>query len=68
MVVASTKLRNLTVTLLIDILVTIAEYRDRNNYIPQYYQGPDSRRQQIEYCVKHPIKHDPSGIIVIRQK
>jgi hypothetical protein len=68
LVVVSTKKPNLTVTLPIRIPVTTSEYLNRHNYVPTYYKGPDIKRQQIEFCVKHEIKSDPSDIIIFRRK
>jgi hypothetical protein len=68
LVVVSTKLPNLTVTIPIRIPVTTSEYLNRHNYVPTYYKGPDIKRQQIEFCVKHEIKSDPSDIIIFRRK
>jgi hypothetical protein len=68
MVVASTKLPNLTVTLPIRIPVTDYEYKNLKSYIPQYYQGPDSKRKQIEFCIEHSIGANPTGVIIFRRK
>jgi hypothetical protein len=68
LVVISTKLPHLTVTLPIRIPVTTSEYLNRHRYVPTYYQGPNIRKQQIEFCVKHEIKTDPSDIIIFRRK
>jgi hypothetical protein len=68
LVVISTKLPNLTVTLPIQIPVTSSEYLNRHRYVPTYYKGPNIRKQQIEFCVKHEIKADPSDIIIFRRK
>jgi len=64
LVVVSTQLPNLTVTLPIQIPVSTSEYNYRYKFIPTYYQGPNTRKQQIEYCVDHSITTDPSGIII----
>jgi hypothetical protein len=68
LVVVSTKLPNLTVTLPIRVPVTTAEYLNRHRFVPTYYQGPDFKKRQIEYCVENSIKTDPSGIIIFRKK
>jgi len=68
LVVVSTKLPNLTVTLPIRIPVTTSEYLNRNRFVPTYYEGPNVKRQQIEFCVKNEIKSDPSNIIIFRRK
>jgi hypothetical protein len=68
MVVASTKLPNLTVTLPIRIPVTTAEYQNPQSYIPQYYTVPDTKKKQIEYCVENSIAADPTGVIIFRRK
>jgi len=64
--VVSTKLPNLTVTIPIRIPLTTSEYLNRHQFVPTYYQGPNTRRQQIEFCVDHKIKADPSDIIIFR--
>jgi hypothetical protein len=66
--VVSTKLPNLTVTLPIRIPVTTSEYLNRYNFVPTYYKGPNIKKQQIEFCVQHEIKADPSDIIIFRRK
>jgi hypothetical protein len=68
LVVASTKLPNLTVTLPIRIPVTTSEYLNRHRFVPTYYQGPNYMKQQIEFCVKNEIKADHSGIIIFKRK
>jgi hypothetical protein len=68
LVVVSTKLPNLTVTLPLRIPVTTSEYLNRHNYVPTYYKGPNIKKQQIEFCVKHEIKSDPSDIVIFRRK
>jgi hypothetical protein len=56
LVVVSTKLPNLTVTLPNQVPVTTSEYINQYNYVPTYYQGPNIRKRQIEFCVEHEIK------------
>ena len=68
LVVVSTKLPNLTVTLPIRIPVTTSEYLNPHQFVPTYYQGPNIRKQQIEFCVKHKIKANPSEVIIFRRK
>jgi hypothetical protein len=68
LVVVSTKLPNLTVTIPIRIPVTTSEYLNRHLFVPTYYQGPNIRRKQIEFCVKHEIESNPSDIIIFRRK
>jgi len=68
LIVVSTKLPNFTVTLPIRIPVTTSEYFNRHKYVPTYYQGPDIKRQQIQFCVKYEIKSDPSDIVIFRRK
>jgi hypothetical protein len=65
--VVSTKLPNLTVTVPFRIPVTTSEYLNRHNYIPTYYQGPNSRQKHVEFCVNNLIKSDPTGIIIFRR-
>jgi len=65
--VVSTKLPNLTVTIPIRIPVTTSEYLNRHRFVPTYYKGPDTRKQQIEFCVKNLIKADPTGVIIFRR-
>jgi hypothetical protein len=64
LVVVSTRLPNLTVTLPIRIPVTISEYLNRHRCVPTYYKGPDIQRKQIEYCVEHSIRADPTNNII----
>ena len=66
--VVSTELPNLTLTLPSRIPVTTSEYLNRHSFVPVYYQGPDIRRKQIEFCVKHEIKSNPSDVIIFRRK
>jgi hypothetical protein len=68
LVVISTKLPNLTVTLPIRIPVTTSEYLNQHKFVPTYYQGPNIRKQQIEFCVENSTKTDPSNIIIYRRK
>jgi hypothetical protein len=68
LVVISTKLPNLMVTLPIRIPVTTSEYENRHRFVPTYYQGPNYRKQQIEFCVKHEIKSNPSDVIIFRRR
>jgi hypothetical protein len=68
LVVVSTKLPNLTVTIPIRIPVTTSEYLNRHQFVPTYYEGPNVRKDKIEFCVKHEIKSDPSDIIIFRRK
>jgi hypothetical protein len=68
LVVVSTKLPNLTVTLPIRIPVTTPEYFNRHLFVLTYHLGPNIRKKQIEFCVKHEIKDDPSDIIIFRRK
>jgi hypothetical protein len=62
--VVSTKLPNLTITLPFRIPVSTSEYLNRHQFIPTYYDGPNIRKQQIQYSVKFSIKADPSEIII----
>jgi hypothetical protein len=64
--VVSTKLPNLTVTIPIQIPVTTSEYLNRHRFVPIQYEGPNIKKQQIEYCVQHSIHADPSNIIIFR--
>jgi hypothetical protein len=68
LVVISTKLPNLTVTIPFRIPVTTSEYNNRHRFLPTYYEGPNIRKKQIEYCVENSIAADPTGIIIFRQK
>ena len=65
--VVSTKLPNLTVTIPIRIPVTTSEYINRHQFVPTYYKGPDTKKQQIEFCVKNLIKADPTSVIIFRR-
>ena len=67
LVVVSTKLPNLTVTTPFRIPVPTSEYFNRFEFIPTYYKGLDSWREQIKFCVENQIKYDPAGIIVFRR-
>jgi hypothetical protein len=64
--VVSTKLPNLTVTSPFRVPVTTSEYLNRHRFVPTYYKGPNTQKQQIEYCVDHSIQADPSNIIIFR--
>jgi len=66
LVVISTKLPNLTITEPIRIPVTTFEYKNRHLFVPTYYEGANIRKKQIEFCVEHEIKTDPSNIITFR--
>jgi hypothetical protein len=66
LIVAATKLPNLTVTTPFKIPVTTSEYNNPHRFIPTYYQGLDSKKQQVEFCVKHEIRHQPSDILIFR--
>jgi len=66
--VVSTKLPNLTVTIPFRIPVTTSEYLNQHRFVPTYYEGPNYRKQQIEFCVNHEIKANPSDIIIFRRK
>jgi hypothetical protein len=66
MVVASPKPPNLTVTFPIRIPVTRSEYCNPHQYIPTYYKGPDTKKQQVEFCVENSIAASPQGIIILR--
>jgi hypothetical protein len=68
LVVVATKLPNLTVTTPFRIPVTKSEFNSPNRSIPTYYQGPDIKRQQTEFCVKYEIRHNPSDIIPFKGK
>jgi hypothetical protein len=68
LVVVSTKLPNLTVTLLIRVPVTTSEYLNRHQFVPTYYQAPNIKKNQIEFFVKHEINANPSDIIIFRRK
>jgi hypothetical protein len=65
--VVSTKLPNLTITTPFRIPVTTSEYLNRSSYVPTYYQGPNNRQKQVEFCVDNQIKSDPTGIIIFRR-
>jgi hypothetical protein len=68
LVVVLTKLPNLTVTLPIRVPVTTSEYLNRHRFVTTYYQGPNIKKYQIEFCVKHEMKANPSDIIIFRPK
>jgi len=65
LVVVSTKLLNLTVTLSIRIQVTTSKYHNQQSFVPTCYEGPNIRKQQVQYCVDHSIKVDPTNIIIL---
>jgi len=66
--VVSTKLPNLTVTIPFRIPVTTSENLNKRQFVPTYYEGPNYWKQQIEFCVNHEIKANPSDIIIFRRK
>jgi hypothetical protein len=49
LVVASTKLPNLTIIIPVGILVTTTEYNNQRNYIPELYMGPNILERQSDY-------------------
>jgi hypothetical protein len=67
LVVISTELRILTVTLPILVTVTTSEYINRRQFVPTYYKGPNIKKLQTEFCVKHKIKSNQSDVIIFRR-
>lgn len=49
LVLVSTKLPNLSVSSACRITVTTSKYLNCDCYIPEYYQEPNIRQQQVEY-------------------
>jgi hypothetical protein len=66
--VASTKQPNLTVTVPFRMPVKTIEYINREQYIPEYYTGPDIRKQQLEYSQQEIISDKLSEVIIFRRK